>query len=452
MTRFYESDAVQAVMPMGSGKTAAALTAIAELKEDGHIRCALTLAPKRVAKLVWQKEPHLWEHLHHLRVKLVAGTAKQRLEALLDADGEEADVYVVGVDNVQWLVGELQKLPVDHKLFDLLNIDESSRFRNPRGKRGRALQKITSRFRIKWELTGTPRPRGYEDQFRPMQLLTDEKLWRRSFGSWRLDYFIKVDANGEPSEYGHDYAVRAEHEAKIVADISRLSFTISKEDLPETPGIEPVFHWVDLPRDAMKAYKDMERKLLYRRDAKENILAASQAIASGKLAQMANGFIYDEEREVEYVHSEKADTLVDLVEGAASDNLIACYGFKPDLALLLELYPGMPYIGAGVGENKSEEIERLWNQRKIPLLGLHPASGGHGLNLQHGGSQMIFYDMPWSSELYDQTVKRIDRPGQTEVCYIHHILARGTVDEMKYDRVIKRMTAEQAFRNYLEKI
>lgn len=449
ITRLYEWDAVQAVMPMGSGKTASAMTAISELIEDGVISAALVLAPKRVAQLVWTKEHKLWTHLSDLRICLVDGAPEARRKKLLE---ETADVYVVGIDNTQWLVDVLKDLPDGHRLFDLLCIDEISRFGNPRSKRGRALQKIAKRFTIKWGLTGTPRARGYENQFRPMQLLTNEKAFERSFDVWRTRHFMKVDADGNPSEYGHDYVIRPEHETAIRDKIARYSFTVGPEDMPELEPITPVFHWVDLPPKVMAAYRKMERDLLYRKVDGKIVLAANAGVASVKLCQMANGFIYDEAGDVSHVHTEKADLLAELVEGMDGENCAIIYEFRQDLDMLKEMWPGLPYFGAGVSDAKALDLEAAWNRGDVPVLGLHPASGGHGLNLQYGGSQILLYSMPWSPEFYDQTLKRFHRPGQEKKVFAHHLLARNTVDEVKYNRVIRRMDEQEAFRNYLEKI
>lgn len=445
ITRFYEYDAVQAVMPMGSGKTVSAETAAFELKADAVIECALVLAPKRVCQLVWSKEHLQWEHLQDMTIRLVDGNPVQRLHKLLDRGHDPADIYVVGTDNTQWLVDELKKLPPDHKLFHRLIIDESSRFKNPRGKRGKALQKIVDSFQGVWELTGTPRPNGYEDQYRPMQLLTKGKLWDRSFDKWRETRFMALDF------HRRDWSIRPEWRDRTRADIGKYSFTVSDEDLPDLEPITPVFHWIDLPPKARVEYKRMEKQLLARTQD-GTVLAANSAVASMKLSQMANGFIYTEDGETTYIHSEKGDRLVDLVEGLADEPAIIVYEFKEDLRAIRAMYEGMPYFGAGVSDAKALDYEARWNRREIPLLGLHPASAGHGLNLQYGGSQFLIYSMPWSPELYDQMLKRIHRPGQTRRVFAHHILARNTVDEVKYNRVIQRMTEQEAFRNYLEKI
>lgn len=454
ITAMYESSAVQAVMPMGAGKTAVAMTAAAELLRDGEIEAVLVLAPKRVAQLVWTKEHKLWEHLKHLKICLVTGTPAKRLKLLQEAD---ADIFVMGMDNTQWLVELLEKAPDDSPLFDLLIVDESSRFKNPRSKRGRALQKIASRFRNMWMLTGTPRPNGYEDQFRPMQLLTKEKLWPRSFDSWRTKHFMKVDADGEPSEYGFAWAIRPEHEPRIKEEISRYSFTVGDEDLPDVPDPIPVFHWIDLPPDAQAKYKSMEKHLLaeFEREYEDGIkvvMAANAAVASGKLAQIANGFMYDEAGDVEWIHDEKYETLMDLVVGLDADPYMIGYEFKEDLARIRKMWGDIRYFGAGISDAQAFETEKLWNDRRLDRIAIHPASGGHGLNLQYGGRQIIWYSMPWSAELYDQTNRRIARPGQTKQVYAHHILARNTVDEVKYDRVIGKMSMQEAFRKYLRSI
>jgi hypothetical protein len=443
-TRFYEHDAVQAVMPMGSGKTASALTAIRELIDDGAIECAVVLAPKRVAQLVWTREHLLWSHLAGLRVRLVSGTPVQRNAALFDIEMEPADIYVVGVDNTQWLVDLLKPMRRDHKLFGLLVIDESSRFKNPRGKRGRALQKIADRWTSIWELTGTPRPNGYEDQYRPLQIITKGKLWNRSFDRWRGERFMPLDF------HQRSWSIRPEWRERTKADIATYSFTVSDEDMPELEPVTSVFHWVDLPPTVAREYKRMEHQLLAK-DGRRTVLAANQAVASGKLAQMANGFVYDEAGGVVDLHTEKADQLVELLEGS-DENVLIGYEFRQDLATLRALWPDLPYLGAGVKDDDALRYETAWNRGELPRLALHPASAGHGLNLQYGGSQLVWFGMPWSAELYDQTLKRFHRPGQTRRCFAHHILARNTVDEVKYDRVINKMSEQEAFRRYLEKI
>lgn len=451
-SRLYEADAVQAVLPMGAGKTVSAATAIRELIDDGHIRAAVINAPKRVAHQVWPAEFENWEHLAGTKVSVVLGTPAERASAL----HSDAEVYVTSRDNIKWLVEELQKLPPDHKLFDLLCIDELSRFKSPRSKlANKHLMKVRKHFRIMWGLTGTPRPNGYEDQFRPLQMLSNNRLFSpRTFDQWRQMRFMKVDAEGKPSEYGHQWVIRPEHEAKIIRQIASMTFTIDPAEMPELPGLTVVEHWVDLPPATLARYKEMERKLLGTVNG-QTYLAPSAGVAAGKLEQMTQGFIYGEggNTEVEWLHTAKADALSDLVEDLSDSPAMIVYGFVEELRAMREQWPGLAYLGAGVGDKLAAQYEADWNADRLPLLALHPASAGHGLNLQYGsGNQMLVANMPWSAELYDQVIKRMYRQGQKRKCFLHLILARNTVDEIKYDRVIGKMTDQEAFNKYLKKV
>lgn len=445
-TKLYESDMGQFVLPMGAGKTVSAYTAIRELIDDGHIRCALVMAPKRVAQLVWPAEPPQWEHLADTKVCVVAGTPEQRRRLLLETD---AEVYVIGIDNTKWLVELLRELPDDHKLFDLLCIDELSRFKGPRSKLvNKHLIKIVGQFKLRWGLTGTPRPNDYIDQFRPLQLLSNNHLFKpRSFDTWRAKHFM--------SDYaGFKWTIRQESEHRIIKTIASVSFTIDPDEMPELPELTTVVHWVDLPREAMRVYKEMEKHQLATIGPR-GILAANSGVASGKLDQIAQGYIYGEKgnTDVEYLHTAKADKLVDLVEALDHNPALLLYGFVEDLRVMQELYgKDLPYLGNGTSDKKAALYEKGWNENAFELLALHPASAGHGLNLQRGGNQMITYCMPWSAELYDQTRKRFWRQGQVKRCWEHLILARGTIDEVKYDRVIGKMEDQAAFNKYLKRI
>lgn len=445
-TKLYESDVVQAVMPMGSGKTATALTAIRELINDGHIRSALVMAPLRVAQLVWPEEPPQWQHLKDMVVVNVTGTPEQRLKLLLTPGPH---VYVIGIDLTKWLVAVLKTLPNDHYLFDLLCIDELSRFKSPRSKlANKHLGKIIGKFKIRWGLTGTPRPNGYVDQYRPLQLLSNNNAFRpRSFDTWRRKHFI-------PDYQGLKWTLRPESEPKIIKHIAALTFTIDPEEMPELPEMTTVIHWVDLPPSVLKVYKAMERELVAK-VGERGFMAANAGVASGKLAQIAQGFLYGDggNADVEWLHAAKSDKLVDLVDALDENPALLVYGFVEDLEVMKELYGrDLPHLGTGTTAKQAAEYEKAWNRNELPLLALHPASAGHGLNLQHGGNQMIVYNMPWSAEQFDQTRKRFWRQGQLKRCFEHIILARGTVDEVKYDRVIGKMDDQTAFNKYLKRI
>jgi hypothetical protein len=453
ITDMYQEDRLRLVVPMGGGKTAAVLTTVRELIDDGEARCALVIAPKKVAQLVWPAETQEWEHLRHLRVTHVAGTPKQRLTALLDGNTQ---VFVVGVDNTQWLVTELAKLPEDHRLFDILVIDEDTKFKSPKSKRAKALFKIVGRFKQRWQLTGTPRPGGYIDLFTPLKLLTAGKLWGKSFYKWRQENFFPADYQG------YVWAVHPHLEKQLVADAASVSVTVS--EMPELPPYTPVMHWLDLPDDALEMYAEMERDLIARHwdKGKETwIDAANRAVAQGKLSQLAQGFMYhtpsvvgtggEAEREVKWVHDVKLAYLAELLE-TLEDNAIISYEYQEDRDRLFGLLGDVPHLGSGVKDADTLRYEREWNEGKHRRMLLHPASAGHGLNLAKGGNQFIVYGMIWSAEMYDQMLKRVDRPGQSLPTFGHHLLVRNTVDEVKYHRVINKMSEQEAFRLYLRKV
>lgn len=446
ITNLYEEDAIRAILPMGEGKTVCALTAARELITDGHIRCGLVLAPKKVSQLVWPKEPEEWEHLAGMKIVLVVGTPAVRLRKLQ----EDADLYVMGIDNVQWLCEYLTTLPADHRLFDLLIIDEDTRFKNPRGKRAKALRKLAGRWKQRWGLTGTPRPRGYENLYMPLSILTADRLWGRSYDKWLRANFMPADYNG------YKWSVAPWREQEIIDAAASVSITV--DQTAETPGMRDVIHWVDMPEHIADEYRKMERKLIaevWDKRGERLVSAANHAVAAGKMAQMAQGFLYDPELTGERVtvqlHQEKTDFLAELLEDL-DENALVAYEFNEDLARIANLVGHDMRLGAGVNDRLTSLYEAQWNRGEIFRLPLHPASAGHGLNLQFGGRHLIWYCMTWSSELYNQTRKRIDRPGQSLACYNHLILMRDTVDEVKYDRVVNQMSEEEAFRKYMRKI
>lgn len=441
VTQFYERDELQAVLPMGAGKTAIALTAARELIDDVQRRHALVLAPKRVAEIVWPAELNEWYHLKDTTMAVVAGSPAERKRRL----EKPAEIHVVGMDNIQWLCEQLEKLPDGDPMFDLLIVDESSRFKNPSSKRAKALMKLRPRFRQVWMLTGTPRPNGYEDQYRPLSLLTDNRLWGKSFDKWRRERFFPLDFNQRK------WSIHPAHRDQTIADINSVSLTLGDEDMPELPELTTLTDYVTLPPEIMREYKRMER-IAFAQIREKGIAAANMGVATGKLCQMTQGFLYvDGNEDVTWLHALKSDWLVEL-DDSLDEQLLIAYDFVEDLRVLKYLYPDMPHIGSGVGTREANLAIEAWNKGELRRLALHPASAGHGLNLQFGGSRLAFYGMPWSAEYYDQIIKRFHRPGQKRRCYVHHCLARDTVDLMKYDRVHNKMSQQAAFNSYLKRV
>jgi hypothetical protein len=443
-TYLYERDAAFLVAPLGAGKSTAALTAAAELIRDGHRRHALVIAPKLVATTVWPAEITAWPHLAHLRVAVLDGTPAQRSGLLQRAHMQ--DVTVIGVDLVPWLVTELARYGHSHRAFDILIIDETSRLKDPAGKRARALIMGAHRFRTRWGLTGTPRPNSSMDLFMPAAIITGGALWGRAFVPWQKRHFRPRD----PSE--REWVALPGAEEKIAAAFGTVAMTVPDEDMPDLPPLNIVVTPLRLPDAVMATYKTMAREL-FATIGERSIEAASPLIATGKLAQLANGFLYGEGAgDPVPVHSLKIDWLKELVESLDGEPLLIAYEFVQDLRAIRRAFGAVPALGGDAAAREASGLVADWNAGKVPLLAFHPASAGHGLNLQHGGARMAWLSPSWSAELTEQAIARIYRPGQTRHVTVHVCVAAGTVDEMKRDRVIGKMTAQEAFRRHLEQL
>jgi hypothetical protein len=440
----YEHDAAILVAPLGAGKGAAALTAIEELIRDGHRRHALVIAPKLVAETVWPQEVAAWAHLQHLRVAVLNGNQERR-RALL-ATAAERELTVIGIDLVPWLSDELADLPVYHLLFDMLVIDETSRLKDPSGKRARALLKVAGRFKTRWGLTGTPRPNSAMDLFMPAAIITDGALWGRAFVPWQKRHFRPRDP------FGREWRPLPGAEEKITADFGTVAMTVGDADMPDLPSLNVVVASVKLPDAVMAAYQTMQRELFAAVDGRA-IEAISPLVATGKCAQMANGFLYDEGNEDPVaIHTIKIDWLQELVESLEGEPLLIAYEFLEDLRTIRRAFGAVPALGGATPVREAARLIEAWNARALPLLAFHPASAGHGLNLQHGGSRMAWLSPSWSAELTQQAIARIYRPGQTRHVTIQVCVATDTVDEMKRDRVIGKMSAQDAFRRHLQRV
>jgi hypothetical protein len=441
-TYLYERDAAFLIAPLGAGKGAAALTAAAELIRDGQRRHALVIAPKLVATTVWRAEIASWPHLAHLRIGVLDGIPEQR-RALLAA-AHQREVTAIGVDLVPWLVDELAAVADDHPLLDALIIDETSRLKDPSGKRARALLKVAGRFRTRWGLTGTPRPNSSRDLFMPAAIITDSALWGRAFFPWQKRHFRPRDP------FGREWVALPGAEERIAADFGTVAMTVAVEDMPDLPPLNVVVTRVELPDAVMASYRTMARKLFAEIEGR-SIEAASPLIATGKLAQLANGFLYGEGADDPvFVHSRKTDWLRELVESLDGEPLLVAYEFIEDLRTIRRAFGQLPALGGPTPAHEASQLVAAWNAGELPLLAFHPASGGHGLNLQHGGSRMAWLSPSWSAELTEQAIARLYRPGQTQHVTIHICVATGTVDEMKRDRVFGKMSAQEAFRRHLE--
>lgn len=447
----YQRDAVQFVVPMGGGKTVMALTTIQELLRDNHIRRALVIAPKRVAQLVWPSELKEWTHLKGLSMAVGVGDARARREALFS----KVDIVVQTIDNLQWMLDELKGVPDDDPIFDLLCIDESSRFKNPRSKRGAALSKVSARWRIKWGMTGTPAPNGLLDQFGPLRVLSDGRLWGKSYDKWLRVYGVPLDYKG------YKWDVNPFMRKQVEADIRKYSYVVQPDQLKELPELVTRRHEVLLPDHARARYDTLLKEFIARCES-GTVTAANMAVATGKMEQALQGFLYTHDvpgasDDYERFDDSKVRALADLVDGVGGEPVLIAYWYKAELDALRGVFgKDLPYIGAGLSDKRVAAYSKAWNEGKLPVMAIHPASAGHGLNLQHGGSQMIATMPIWSAEYWDQLLKRIHRTGQTKRTFVHvlhGVFTPGgkTVDHTKAARVIDKLDASAAFSLMLQK-
>ena len=395
----------------------------------------LVIAPLRVAQDTWVKEAAKWDHLNHLRIARMTGTRRERIAAL----ESEADVYVINRENVVWLT---EYLGAHYWPFDMVVIDELSSFKSPSARRFRALRRKLGSIRRIVGLTGTPAPNGLIDLWSQVYLLDRGERLGRTLTSYRNTYFRPDRMNGH---LVYSYRLLEGAEEAIHNKLSDLCMSLRKEDYLDLPG--QIYENVELtpPPALLKKYRAFEReRIMECLDTEGNeIVALSAAALTNKLLQFANGAIYDAEGAAHELHSLKLDALEELIEAANGEPVLVFYAFRHD----------RDRITARVAcrELKSSADIDAWNRREIPVAIAHPASVGHGLNLQEGGHIIIWYGLTWSLELYQQANERLNRPGQTSVCRIYHILLKGTADEMVLEALKNKNTSQSALIEALKK-
>jgi len=415
INRLISDEAVALLLDMGLGKTVITLTAINDLRYNRFaISRTLVIAPKRVAEKTWSREALKWDHLKHLRVIGVLGTATQRIRAL----NTPADVYVINRENVPWLVDYYR----NDWPFDMVVVDESSSFKNHQAKRFKALSWVRPHVKRIVELTGTPAPNGLIDLWAQMYLLDQGERLGKRITHYRERYFEPDQRNRD-----HVFSYRPKPGASeaIHERISDICISMRAEDYLDLPDVTPVNVPVTLDGKAQAAYDRMEREMLLEVDG-EMIDAGTAAVLTGKLLQLCNGAVYDEAKNVVEVHQCKIEAFMELVEALNGQPALVFYSYQHDLARLQRALAG---TGLGVRVLRGPQDEDDWNARKIDILLAHPASCAFGLNLQEGGNQVIWFGLPWSLELYQQANKRLHRQGQKEKVIIHHLVVEGGMDE-----------------------
>lgn len=421
---FIKQNPISAILlDMGMGKSSITLTAIDDLMHDSfEVEKVLIIAPLRVAKHTWSGECEKWEHLSDLRYSIVVGTAAQRKKALL----ADADIYVINRENVPWLI-EQSGVPFD---FDMVVIDELSSFKNWQSKRFRSLMKVRPTVKRIVGLTGTPASNSLMDLFAEIKVLDMGERLGRFIGQYRLNYFRPDKVNG-PIVYS--YALLSGAEEKIYEKISDITISMKATDYLEMPELISTEYPVYLTESELTTYEEMKKELVLSLPEGE-ITAANAASLSGKLSQMANGAVYtDEESYVEF-HDKKLDALEDIIEAANGKPLMVAYWYKHDL---IRIENRLNKLGVTYQRLDTDASIEKWNKGELPVALIHPASAGHGLNLQSGGSTMVWFGITWSLELYQQTVARLWRQGQTsETVKIIHLISKGTIDE----RIMKALS------------
>ena len=409
--RYIETHPISALLiDMGLGKTSITLTAIRNLLFDSFEVCkVLVIAPLRVAKNTWTDEIKKWEHLSTLTYSLIVGNENERLSAL----NEKADIYIINRENVDWLVNKS-----GYKFdFDMVVIDELSSFKNHQSKRFKSLMKVRPLVKRIVGLTGTPSSNGLMDLFAEFKILDMGKRLGYFIGQYRNTYFKPDKMNG-PIVYSYKPLPNAEN--AIYEKISDITVSMKANEYLKMPELLTSNYVVELSNSEKNQYDEMKKSLVLEITDGE-ITASNAASLSNKLCQLSNGAIYDDEQNIVEIHDRKLEALEDIIESMNGKPLLITYWYRHDLERIKSRF--------SVREIKTSEDIFDWNDGKIPVALLHPASAGHGLNLQNGGSTLVWFGLTWSLELYQQTNARLYRQGQKNTVVIQHIITKGTIDE-----------------------
>lgn len=409
--RYIETHPISALLiDMGLGKTSITLTAIRNLLFDSFEVCkVLVIAPLRVAKNTWTDEIKKWEHLSTLTYSLIVGNENERLSAL----NEKADIYIINRENVDWLVNKS-----GYKFdFDMVVIDELSSFKNHQSKRFKSLMKVRPFVKRIVGLTGTPSSNGLMDLFAEFKILDMGKRLGYFIGQYRNTYFKPDKMNG-PIVYSYKPLPNAEN--AIYEKISDITVSMKANEYLKMPELLTSNYVVELSNSEKNQYDEMKKSLVLEITDGE-ITASNAASLSNKLCQLSNGAIYDDEQNIVEIHDRKLEALEDIIESMNGKPLLIAYWYRHDLERIKSRF--------SVRKIKTSEDISDWNDGKIPVALIHPASAGHGLNLQNGGSTLVWFGLTWSPELYQQTNARLYRQGQKNTVVIQHIITKGTIDE-----------------------
>ena len=431
-TDFIESHPIAAViLQMGLGKTVCTLTAIEHLMYDTfEVSKVLIVAPLRVAKVTWSDEIDKWDHLSHLTYSVAVGSEKERLSALK----KKADLYMINRENLQWLI-EKSGLPFD---YDMVVLDELSSFKSWQSKRFRAFMKVRPKVQRVVGLTGTPSSNGLMDLFAEFKCLDMGERLGRFITQYRNAFFIPDRMNGQVV---YSYKPRPFAEEEIYRRIGDITISMKALDHLKMPELIENRYPVYMDDGEKQQYESMKKDLILPYLENEAITAANAAALSGKLCQMANGAVYSDEGSVVHIHDRKLDALEDIIE-AAQGPILLCYWFKHDLERITKKLDELKVEYARISSDGSI---RMWNEGKFQVGLIHPASAGHGLNLQAGGNHIVWFGLTWSLELLEQSNARLWRQGQrAETVVVQYLVTAGTIDERILDAISKKEKDQNA--------
>ena len=419
------------ILFLGAGKTVITLTAIQQLMYDSfEVNKVLIVAPLRVAKVTWKDEITKWDHLQDLSYAVAVGTEKERMDALR----QNADITIINRENLQWLI-EKSRMPFD---YDMVVLDELSSFKSWQSKRFRAFMKVRPRVTRVVGLTGTPAPNSLMDLFAEFKCLDMGERLGRFITQYRTGYFTPDKMNGQ---IVYSYKLLPGAEEKIYDKISDITISMKALDHLKMPELLSERYPVYMDDEETEQYESMKHDLILPYQDEDDITAANAAALSGKLCQMANGAVYSDNGDVVHIHDRKLDALEDLIE-AAQGPILLCYWFKHDLSRIIER---LEQLKVSYSRISSEESIRSWNEGNYQVGLIHPASAGHGLNLQQGGNVMVWFGLTWSLELYEQTIARIWRQGQqASTVVVQHIVTAGTIDERILDAISRKERGQNA--------
>jgi SNF2 family DNA or RNA helicase len=416
-------------LDLGLGKTVTTLTAISEILAAGGAKKVLVIAPLRVASTVWDSEVAEWDHLKHLKVSKVLGTPAKRIKGL----EAKADIYLINRENISWLETQTEHF----KTFDFLVIDESSSFKDGCTKRHKSLRPLAKLVKYCVLLSATPAPNSFLDLFYQLYLIDSGQALGWSFVKFREKYCYS-------DRLGYNWTPKEGSAAEVRRLVSHKCLSMQAADYLTMPDLININSYVELPSTALRAYKSLERSLFLDLGNDKAINPSSSAVLANKLLQVANGAVYrdcdldcDTLKQYEILHDAKIEALQELIE-TNDEPMLVCYNYRSDLERLRIAFPS-----AEVFTKDSADTVSRWNDGKIKMLLVHPASAGHGLNLQRGGSLIVFFSLIWSLELYQQVIGRLYRQGQEKPVRIIHLLARDTIDE-RISTVLSSRGANQA--------